>query len=145
MSPILTALTLSTASEAVKQPPSKLISCGLFQSEAKRTRNSLVLTEDECIAYVRENPDKHRTVYLNFSPNGLDNPRQWSWARKWYITCLASSLNVLTCLCAGGYSSGASQISHEFSASSELAVLGLSMYVLGLGLGPLILAPLSEH
>src|SRR6266704_3350608 len=50
-----------------------------------------------------------------------------------------------SCLCAGGYSSGASQIAEEFSAPNEVVVLGLSMYVLGLGLGPLILAPLSEH
>jgi MFS family permease len=53
--------------------------------------------------------------------------------------------NVLTCLCAGGWSSGASYAAEEFGVSAEVATLGLSMYVLGFAFGPLLLAPLSEH
>jgi multidrug resistance protein len=36
------------------------------------------------------------------------------------------------------------QLIHDFHTSKEVVILGLSLYVLGLGLGPVLLAPLSE-
>lgn len=54
-------------------------------------------------------------------------------------------LNVLTCLCAGGYSSGTEELIATFNVSSEVGTLGLSMYILGFAIGPLMLAPLSEY
>lgn len=49
------------------------------------------------------------------------------------------------CLCAGGYSSGQDAIEKTFNVSAEVATLGLSMYILGFAVGPLLLAPLSEY
>ncbi len=42
------------------------------------------------------------------------------------------------------YTTTYDQLIHEFSTSKEVVTLGLSLYVLGLGLGPMLLAPLSE-
>ncbi|KAL3454429.1 major facilitator superfamily domain-containing protein [Aspergillus insuetus] len=64
---------------------------------------------------------------------------------KWYITCFVSMLNVITCWCAGGFSSGATQIAEELHVSTEVTTLCLSMYVLGFAIGPVLLAPLSEY
>lgn len=50
-----------------------------------------------------------------------------------------------SCLCAGGYSSGKEQLTSSFDVSSEIGTLGLSMYILGFAVGPLMLAPLSEY
>lgn len=61
------------------------------------------------------------------------------------ITCLVSFLNVLSGLCAGGYSSGSEGIEATFGTSTELVTVGLSMYILGFAIGPLFLAPLSEY
>ncbi|OCK74066.1 MFS general substrate transporter [Lepidopterella palustris CBS 459.81] len=105
----------------------------------------LILSDRETICRARAFPDDTTPILLIFSQHDIDNPRNWSRARKWYITCFVSMLNVLTCLCAGGYSSGAPEISSEFHVSSEVATLGLSMYILGFAIGPLLLAPLSEH
>lgn len=49
------------------------------------------------------------------------------------------------CWCAGGISSGVTQIAEEFSVSSEVTTVCLSMYVLGYAIGPVMLAPLSEY
>ena len=49
------------------------------------------------------------------------------------VTC-ASSMYTLTY----------NQITTEFQISREVATLGLSLFVIGLGLGPMILGPLSE-
>lgn len=42
------------------------------------------------------------------------------------------------------YTSTYAQITSEFNISALLAVSGLSLFVMGLGVGPMILAPLSE-
>ena len=42
------------------------------------------------------------------------------------------------------YTTTYSQLIHEFHTSKEVVILGLSLYVLGLGFGPIFLAPLSE-
>lgn len=49
-----------------------------------------------------------------------------------------------SCLCAGGYSSGKDQLTSSFDVSPEVGTVGLSMYILGFAVGPLLLAPLSE-
>ncbi|KAF2474873.1 MFS general substrate transporter [Lindgomyces ingoldianus] len=105
----------------------------------------LVLSEFEVIRRVQALPHDNTPIILTFGPHDLDNPRNWSKARKWYITCFVSMLNVLTCLCAGGYSSGSHLYKEEFHASSTMATAGLSTYILGFAFGPLLLAPLSEH
>lgn len=48
------------------------------------------------------------------------------------------------CLCAGGYSSGKEQLTTQFDVSPLVGTVGLSMYILGFAVGPLLLAPLSE-
>lgn len=42
------------------------------------------------------------------------------------------------------YSETYSQMEHTFHSSREVVTLGLSLFVVGLGFGPILLAPLSE-
>lgn len=53
--------------------------------------------------------------------------------------------NTCSTWCAGGISSGATEIASEFGVSTEVTTLCLSMYVLGYAVGPVLLAPLSEY
>ncbi|EUC48548.1 hypothetical protein COCMIDRAFT_34030 [Bipolaris oryzae ATCC 44560] len=61
-----------------------------------------------------------------------ENPRSMGKLRRWAIVviCSASSLCV--------------QLKPEFGASRLVSTLGLSLFVAGLGTGPMILSPLSE-
>ncbi|KAF8420224.1 major facilitator superfamily domain-containing protein [Tirmania nivea] len=74
-----------------------------------------------------------------------DNPRSKSRLQKWITTlvvCLAS-LNV-TCT-SSIYTSTYDRIIQEWPSTPRLlAISGLSFYISGLGLGPMLLAPLSE-
>lgn len=137
---------------------------GRTRSEIENINSRLWLSEDEAYHHAKAHPDETREIFITFGPNDRDNPRNWSKAQKWYITCFASSLNVLTCLCAGGYSSGVGQLVEEFGVSDEVGTVGLSMYILGFAIGyvdcdnvisagwfltfvhsPMLLAPLSEY
>ncbi len=42
------------------------------------------------------------------------------------------------------YTSTYAQLTEEFQCSQIVATLGLSLFVVGLGLGPMLLGPLSE-
>ncbi|KAH8755703.1 major facilitator superfamily domain-containing protein [Diaporthe sp. PMI_573] len=103
------------------------------------------LSEEEALQHARVHPDDEQPVYLIYSFTDRDNPRNWPRWKKWYITCFVSMLNVLTCLCAGGYSSGKEELTSNFEVSPEVGTVGLSMYILGFAVGPLILAPMSEY
>jgi len=108
---------------------------GRTRSEIENINSRLWLSEDEAYRHAKVHPDETREIFITFGPNDRDNPRNWSKAQKWYITCFASSLNVLTCLCAGGYSSGVGQLVEEFGVSDEVGTVGLSMYILGFAIG----------
>lgn len=71
------------------------------------------------------------------------NPRTMSRIRKWIIvSIMASSALCVTCT-ASLYTFTYGQIEAEFGASREVVTLGLSMFVMGLGLA-MIPSPLSE-
>ncbi|KAJ6172069.1 hypothetical protein N7470_001136 [Penicillium chermesinum] len=64
--------------------------------------------------------------------------------RKWYITILVSIVTLAVALVSSAYSGGTKQIIEEFHTQQEVAILGVSLFVLGFAIGPLIWAPLSE-
>ncbi|KAI0157711.1 major facilitator superfamily domain-containing protein [Xylariaceae sp. FL1272] len=105
----------------------------------------LLLTEEEAWERARRQPNTTLPIFLIFSPDDRDNPRNWPAWKRWYICCFANLLNVLTCWCAGGISAAAEGIQSDFGVSAEVTTLCLSMYVLGFAVGPMLLAPLSEN
>jgi hypothetical protein len=59
--------------------------------------------------------------------------------------CVEFILIVFRRTCASSiYTSTYAQIMAEFGCSEEVAILGLSLFVIGLAIGPMVLSPLSE-
>lgn len=79
-----------------------------------------------------------------FAKGDVENPRNWSKGKKWYLTVLCSYINVLAASQASVYSTGQMQIQEEFGIGKELAIGGLSLYVLGFAIGPMLVSPASE-
>lgn len=90
-------------------------------------------SEEEALARARSHPYDKRLIFITFGEGDPSNPRNYPLWKKWYITCFVSSLNVLTCLCAGGYSSGTDGFIATYGVSSEVGVVPLSLYILGKG------------
>jgi hypothetical protein len=101
---------------------------------------------DNTAAEEGTDPDKAFEVAYS-GPNDPLSPRSAAWGtdlRRWTIVLiLAASSMCVTCASAL-YTSTYSQIEPEFGISREVATLGLSIFVCGLGLGPMFLSPLSE-
>lgn len=62
----------------------------------QREDTVLLLSEEEALTKARENPDEAFNIYVTYAEHDRDNPRNWPKWRKWWITCLVSSLNIVT-------------------------------------------------
>ncbi|KAI4724107.1 MFS general substrate transporter [Aureobasidium sp. EXF-10728] len=72
------------------------------------------------------------------------NPRSMAYARKWIIVIIVSASSLCVTCTSALYTSTYAQLEPEFHCSRIVATLGLSLFVVGLGLGPMVMSPLSE-
>jgi len=79
-----------------------------------------------------------------FPLNDPDNPRNWPSWRKWLTVLAIIPVDLSVSWGASGFSPATHDFSRHFGVSTTVATLGLSLYILGLGVGPMSLAPLSE-
>ncbi|GAA5871883.1 hypothetical protein JCM3774_000717 [Rhodotorula dairenensis] len=83
-------------------------------------------------------------IWLEWEAGDPENPFNWSNRKKWQTCLFACVFTLLVAYCGTAFASGTPSMMRELGCSHELAVLGLSIFPLGFGLGPLFTAPLSE-
>lgn len=76
--------------------------------------------------------------------NDPRNPMNYSSAKRWALVGVVSTSTLAVAFTSSMYSGGAESVIAEFRCSSELFTLGLSLFVLGFAIGPVIWAPMSE-
>lgn len=76
--------------------------------------------------------------------NDPRNPMNYSELKKWSLTALVAIATLAVAFVSSAYSGGASEVIREFGCSQEIYTLGISLFVLGFAIGPLLWAPLSE-
>lgn len=79
-----------------------------------------------------------RNGHLDFSENDLENPKNWSSARRWYITVVAISLVVNATFASSSPSGCLGSISESFEVSMVVANLVTTLFLLGYCFGPLL-------
>ncbi|KAF7590285.1 hypothetical protein BBP40_003022 [Aspergillus hancockii] len=85
-----------------------------------------------------------RTVSGSISLDGHENPKQWSSGKKWSCTVIVVMMTATIAFCSSIYTAGTSLIIDYYRCSRTVATLGVTTFLLGFALGPLIFAPLSE-
>lgn len=93
-----------------------------------------------------EDEAKHFTVQWT-GPHDPTNPKSPLWAplwRKWSIVLLGALSSMCVTFASALYTSAYSGMQRDFHVSRLVATTGLSIFVAGLGLGPMFLSPLSE-
>ncbi|KIV77327.1 hypothetical protein PV11_09131 [Exophiala sideris] len=75
---------------------------------------------------------------------GDEHPRKRSTRSKWAIVLISSTAAHVVTAGSGIYTLSYDQFKDEWGTSREVSTLGLSLYTLAMGLGPLVIAPLSE-
>lgn len=81
---------------------------------------------------------------LDFAPNDIENPKNWSMTRRWFVTVVAVLLVVNATFASSSPSGCLPSISEELHVSTEAAGLVITLFLLGYCFGPLFWAPLSE-
>ncbi|MCJ1360589.1 MAG: MFS siderochrome iron transporter 1 [Icmadophila ericetorum] len=81
---------------------------------------------------------------VEFIPNDPRNPMGFGQVKKWSITLLVAFATLAVAFVSSAYTGGIEQIIEQFGASDEIVTLGVSLFVLGFAIGPLLWAPLSE-
>ncbi|KAI2636308.1 polyamine transporter 1 [Hypomontagnella submonticulosa] len=81
---------------------------------------------------------------VDFIPGDPKNPMEFAQWKKWGITVLQAIAVLAVTFVSTAYSGGIGAIIEDFKCSEEIAILGISLFVLGFAIGPLVWAPLSE-
>lgn len=92
------------------------------------------ISEDEEIS-------RHR---LDFAESDERNPRAWPRSKKLLTVGIIASMSILSPLASSAFMPGIHQIAESLHVDQEQVVATSTGYVIMLGLGPLLIAPLSE-
>ncbi|PGH04993.1 hypothetical protein AJ80_08420 [Polytolypa hystricis UAMH7299] len=81
---------------------------------------------------------------VTFTINDPENPKNWSKAYKWYCTMLVAFTCFVVAFSSSVITPGLSGVEEEFGVSNQVALITISVFVVGFGVGPMVFAPLSE-
>ncbi|EED22172.1 bicyclomycin resistance protein, putative [Talaromyces stipitatus ATCC 10500] len=78
-------------------------------------------------------------------PVDLDNPQNWSFKYKLWITAAWVYSCFVTTVASSIFSSGTEVIAAEYDVGTTIVTLGVSLFLVGYTVGPPLYGPLSEH
>lgn len=81
---------------------------------------------------------------ISWIPNDPRNPHNMTLLRRSFITGLLATITLAAAFMSSTYSGTIDQVVSNLHTNVELATAGLSLYVVGFALGPLLWAPLGE-
>ncbi|RAH67998.1 MFS transporter [Aspergillus aculeatinus CBS 121060] len=95
---------------------------------------------------VRINPEKGKDVNVIdwWDENDQENPQNWPLWKKVFVTFEICLLTFSVYIGSSIFTPGIVTVTKEFQISQVAATLGLTLFVAGYGLGPLIWSPMSE-
>merc|ERR1711981_422677 len=97
------------------------------------------------VSGVKIDPEKGRDVHLiDFLPNDPENSLNWSTSKKSFVTFLICLLTTGVYIGSAIFTAGIEDFMREFGVARVPATLGLTIFVAGYGLGPMLWSPMSE-
>ncbi len=87
---------------------------------------------------------ERRYRLVTFRPGDPENPKNWSKAYKWYCTMVVAATCFVVAFASSVVTADIGGVAEEFGVSEEVALLSITLFVVGFGVGPMIFAPLSE-
>ncbi|KAH8820247.1 major facilitator superfamily transporter multidrug resistance [Xylogone sp. PMI_703] len=79
-----------------------------------------------------------------FTPGDPGDPKNFSKTRKWVITMTLGWICFAVAFSSAVITPGIGGVVERFDVSEEVALLSVSLFVIGFGIGPLIFSPMSE-
>jgi hypothetical protein len=79
---------------------------------------------------------------VEFQKNDTGNPMNWSQFSKWFITAIVTLSVFAVTFASSAYSESSNEVIAEFDISTEVFIVGVSLFVLGFAIGPAVWGPL---
>ncbi|KAI0292739.1 major facilitator superfamily domain-containing protein [Russula brevipes] len=112
--------------------------------ESARGPSPSTLVRDHLLSPSSTSDDHVLTVDWE-GPNDPENPRNWSFRKKWGATVIVSAFTFISPVSSSMIAPASEQFVERFNIhSTVLLAMITSVFVLAYALGPLFLAPLSE-
>lgn len=111
----------------------------LLQSGTEADRESVNSRVDQGR---EEDEDLQRS--LSFPPSDPEHPRSWPARKKLINVTIIALMAILSPLASSMFTPGITQIAEDFGTSEQNVIATTTAFVITLGLGPLLWAPLSE-
>ena len=112
-------------------------------TETSRTRESK--GDYNQASGVKVDPEKGRDIHLiTWRPNDPENPQNWGLFKKVFVTMQICLLTFGVYIGSAIYSAGIQDVVRVFHVSDVAATLGLTLFVAGYGVGPMLWSPMSE-
>lgn len=83
-------------------------------------------------------PDNSPKPTVDWIENDIQNPRNWSTGKKVFVTFQICLLTTAVYMGSAIYTAGIVDIQHDFNVSQTSALVGLTLFVLGYALGPMV-------
>lgn len=81
-------------------------------------------------------PDgEHRYKLVTFTPNDPENPKNWSKAYKWYCTMVVAITCFVVAFASSVITADLIGVQETFNVSEEVALLTITVFVVGFGVG----------
>lgn len=78
---------------------------------------------------------KIRYKLVTFTPDDPENPKNWSKAYKWYCTMVVAFTCFVVAFNSGVVTADLTGVEKEFNVSEEVALLTITLFVIGFGVG----------
>ncbi|KAF3025696.1 hypothetical protein E8E14_014070 [Neopestalotiopsis sp. 37M] len=89
-------------------------------------------------------PDQEEYVVEFDGPDDPYHAQNWATRKKLLTAAMLGYTTMTAAFTSSIFSAGTAYVAAEFNVSSEVGILGVSLYVLGFATGPTMWAPLSE-
>jgi len=119
---------------------------GMREREGSESSQTEVGDEYNYASGVRVDQEKGKDHHVVdwFGPDDPQNPRNWSRMKRFFVTFEICFLTFSVYIGSAIYTPGLMSVMADFGVAQVPATLGLTLYVAGYGLGPIIWSPLSE-
>jgi DHA1 family multidrug resistance protein-like MFS transporter len=92
-----------------------------------------------------QQPTEERNDLVDWEgPNDPDNPQNWSRKYRWYTIMILAFMTFVVSFASSVFSTATVVTAEQFGVSQEVMILGVTLYVVGFAVGPLIFGPASE-
>lgn len=138
------ALTRRASSERTLSPADRdgqAVRRSNSEKSAKLGDDGLVTPAATANAEAEKGHDYQLVTWTEGDP---ENPRNWSTLKKFFVTFQICFLTFSVYIGSAIYTPGLYGVMMDFNVSQTVALLGLTLFILGYALGPMVLAPMSE-